>query len=121
MNAIQTAVKTLANLNEKKALVYFASGLNLDGVGNQAQFQATTNAALKANTSIFTVDARGLIAMAPLGDATRGSPGGIGMYSGASAMAMASTLQRSQDTLYALAADTGGKAFLDNNDLSTAI
>ena len=34
---------------------------------------------------------------------------------------MAGALQRSQDTLYALAADTGGKAFLDNNDLSTGI
>jgi VWFA-related protein len=119
--ALQTAVKMLGNLNEKKVLVYFASGLNLNGVGNQAQFQATTNSALRANTVIYPVDARGLIAMAPLGDATRGSPGGIGMYTGGSAMAMASSLQRSQDTLYALAADTGGKAFLDNNDLSMGI
>jgi VWFA-related protein len=121
LNALQTAVQMLGNLNEKKVLVYFASGLNLNGVGNQAQFTATTNAALKSNTSIFTVDARGLIAMAPMGDASRGSAGGIGMYNGASAMAMASGLQRSQDTLYALAADTGGKAFLDNNDLSLGI
>ena len=119
--ALQTAVKMLGTLNEKKALVYFASGLNLGGVGNQAQFQATTNAALRANVSIFTVDARGLVAMAPMGDATRGSQGGLGMYNGGSAMAMASSLQRSQDTLYALAADTGGKAFLDNNELSTGI
>ena len=119
--ALQTAVKLLGNLNEKKVLVYFASGLNLSGVGNQAQFAATTNAALKANTLIYPVDARGLIAMAPLGDATRGSPGGIGMYTGGAAMAMASSLQRSQDTLYALAADTGGKVFLDNNDLSMGI
>jgi len=29
--------------------------------------------------------------------------------------------QQSQDTLFALAGDTGGKAFLDNNDLSTGI
>jgi len=121
LNALQTAVKLLADLNEKKVLVYFASGLNLNGVGNQSQFQATTNAALRANTSIYTVDARGLIAMAPLGDATHGSSGGMGMYTGGAAMAMAGALQRSQDTLYALAADTGGKAFLDNNDLSTGI
>ena len=32
-----------------------------------------------------------------------------------------SRFQQSQDTLYALAGDTGGKAFLDNNDLTQGI
>jgi hypothetical protein len=36
-------------------------------------------------------------------------------------MAMTSRLQQSQDTLYSLAGDTGGKAFLDSNDLSMGI
>jgi VWFA-related protein len=121
LTALQTAVKLLGNLNEQKVLVYFASGLNLNGVGNQAQLAATVNSARRANTYIYTVDSRGLVATSPFGDATRGSAGGIGMYSGAGAMSMANALQRSQDTLYALAADTGGKAFLDRNDLSTGI
>jgi VWFA-related protein len=119
--ALQTAAKMLGALNEKKVLIYFASGLRLSGVDNQAQFQATTNAAIRANVSLYSIDARGLVAQAPLGDATRGSPGGIGMYSGSSAMASANNFQKSQDTLYALAADTGGKALLDNNDLSVGI
>jgi VWFA-related protein len=119
--ALQTAVKMLGSLNEKKVLVYFASGLRLNGVDNQAQMQATTNAAIRANVAFFTVDARGLVASAPLGDATRGSPGGLGMYSGSSAMASTNNLIRSQDTLYALAKDTGGKALLDNNDLSMGV
>ena len=37
--ALQTAVKMLGTLNEKKSLVYFASGLRLNGVDNQAQLQ----------------------------------------------------------------------------------
>jgi len=119
--ALQTAVKMLGALNEKKVLVYFASGLNLNGVDNQAQLQATTNAAIRANVNFFTVDSRGLVAQAPLGDATRGSPGGSGMYSGASARAFTGNFQHSQDTLYALASDTGGKALLDNNDLSAGV
>ena len=119
--ALQTAVGMLAHLNEKKALVYFASGLRLNGVDNQAQLRATTNASIRANVSLYPVDARGLVAMAPLGDATHGSPGGIGMYSGASAMAMTTNFSRSQDTLYSLAADTGGKALLDYNDLTRGI
>ena len=92
--------------------------LRLNGVDNQAQLHATINAAIRAGVSFWPIDARGLVAEAPLGDATHGSPGGIGMYTGASAMALATNFQRSQDTLYALAADTGGKALLDNNDLS---
>ncbi|HUP04847.1 MAG TPA: VWA domain-containing protein, partial [Bryobacteraceae bacterium] len=119
--ALQTAVNKLGRLNEKKVLVYFASNLNLNGLDNQAQFAATTNAAIKANVAFWTVDSRGLVAQAPMGDATRGSPGGIGMYSGASAMAFASNFQRSQDTMYSLASDTGGKALLDTNDLSQGI
>jgi VWFA-related protein len=119
--ALQTAVKMLGALNEKKVLVYFASGLQLNGVDNQAQMQATTNAAIRANVSFFTVDARGLVATAPLGDATKGSPGGLGMYSGASALAATNNFMHSQDTLYALAKDTGGKALLDNNDLSMGV
>ena len=119
--ALETTVKMLSALNEKKVMVYFASGLNLNGTDNQAQYQATVNAAARANVSFWTVDARGLVASAPLGDATRGSPGGAGMYSGASALAMQMNMQKSQDTLYGLATDTGGKALLDNNDLSLGI
>jgi VWFA-related protein len=119
--ALQTAVKMLGTLTEKKSLVYFSSGLRLSGSNNQAQMQATVNAAIRANVSFFPVDARGLVASAPLGDATVGSPGGQGMYSGASALAVASNFARSQDTMYSLAADTGGKALLDNNDLAAGI
>ncbi len=119
--ALETAVKMLGQLNEKKVLVYYASGVRLNGVDNQAQLMATTNAATRANVSFYTVDARGLVAQAPMGDAAHGSPGGQGMYSGTSAMAMTGNFIKSQDTLYALASDTGGKALLDNNDLAQGV
>ena len=118
LSALQTAAKMLGSLSEKKALIYFASGLRLNGVDNQAQLHATINAAIRAGVSFWPIDARGLVAEAPLGDATKGSPGGIAMYTGASAMAVRDNFQRSQDTLWALAADTGGKALLDYNDLT---
>ena len=119
--ALQTAVKMLGTLNEKKSFVYFASGLRLRGVDNQAQLHATVNAAIRSNVSFYPVDARGLVAQAPLGDATQGSPGGVGMYTGASALAATTNFQRSQDTMWGLAADTGGKALLDNNELAHGI
>jgi VWFA-related protein len=121
MAALQTAVNMLGRLAEKKSMVYFASGMRLNGVDNQAQLRATLNAAIRANVSFWPIDARGLVASAPLGDATMGSPRGAGAYTGAGAMAMASNLSRSQDALYALAADTGGKALFDYNDLAVGI
>ena len=111
----------LGQLNEKKSLIYFASGLRLNGLDNQAQLHATIDAAIRAGVSFWPIDARGLVAEAPLGDATQGSPGKHGMYSGAAALAVTTNLQQSQDTLYALAADTGGKALLDYNDLTKGI
>ena len=118
LSALQTAARMLGSLNEKKALIYFASGLRLNGMDNQAQLHATINAAIRAGVSFWPIDARGLMAEAPLGDATRGSPGGIAMYNGASALAVRDNFQKSQDTLWTLAADTRGKALLDYNDLT---
>jgi VWFA-related protein len=121
LSALQTAIEMLRPLAEQKALIYFASGLQLNGVNNQAQLRATTNAALRANVAIYPVDSRGLVATSPLGDATRASPGGLAMFSGQGAGLVVGALQRSQDTLFSLAKDTGGKAMFDDNDLSMGI
>lgn len=119
--ALQTATQMLGQLNEKKSMVYFASGLRLNGTNNIAQLHATVNSALRAGVSLYPVDARGLIAMAPMGDATQGSPGGQAMYSGGAALNASNNFRRSQDTMWTLGADTGGKALLDLNDLSRGI
>jgi len=121
LSALETAAKMLGQLNEKKSLIYFASGLRLNGIDNQAQLHATVDSAIKAGVSFWPIDARGLVAAAPLGDATQGSPGNSGIYTGAAALANTSNFQQSQDTLYALAGDTGGKALFDNNDLTRGI
>jgi VWFA-related protein len=121
LSALETAAKMLGQLNEKKSLIYFAGGLRLNGIDNQAQLRATVDAAIKAGVSFWPVDARGLVAEAPLGDATQGSPGNSGMYTGAAALATTTNFQQSQDTLFALAEDTGGKALFDNNDLTRGL
>ncbi len=121
LSALQTAVAQLGHLNEKKSIVYFASGARFGDIQNLAQLRALTNASIRANVSLFTVDARGLVAQPPLSDASVASSGGISMYTGAVAMDLANGLERSQDALYALAADTGGQALLNNNDLSAGI
>lgn len=119
--ALRTAVRMLGDIKEKKQLIYFASGMHLSGLDNLAQLHATIEAALRAGVSFWPIDARGLVAEAPLGDATQGSPGNAGMYSGAAARAVTRDFQQSQDTLYTLGADTGGKALFDNNNLTQGI
>jgi len=121
LSALQTVAKMLGRLSERKVLIYFASGLVLHGVDNQAQLHATVDEAIRSGVSFWPIDARGLVASAPLGDATQGSQGNAGMYSGAAALTVTSRFQQSQDTLYTLAGDTGGKALLDYNDLTRGI
>jgi VWFA-related protein len=119
--ALQSAIGDLRSLPELKTLIYFGAGLRMNGTDNLAQLRATVNAAIRANVTLNPIDARGLDATPPLGDATRPSPGGVGMFSGTIAQAATTGFQRSQDVLYALAKDTGGKALLDSNDLSRGI
>ena len=121
LSALQTAAHLLGQLSEKKSLIYFASGLRLNGLDNQAQLHATIDEAIRSGVSFWPIDARGLVAQAPLGDATRGSQGSVVMYSGAAALSLKMDFQQSQDTLYALAGDTGGKALFDYNDLAQGI
>ncbi len=121
LSAIQTACKMLGGRNEKKALNYFASGLQLNGVDNQAQLHATENACLRSGVSIWPIDSRGLVATPPMGDLSQRGPSGNGIFTGQSAMAFSTRLAQTQDTLFTLAADTGGKALLDNNDLERGI
>lgn len=119
--ALENAVRMLAALPEKKALVYFSSGAGTAVMGNLSQLRATVNAAVRANVSFFPVDARGLMAMPPGGDASRGAPKGAALFSGKAQFGLINAFHAQQETLYTLAADTGGKATLDSNDLSEGI
>ena len=121
LSALQTTARMLEQMSEKKSLIYFASGLRLNGVDNIAQLHATIDAAVRAGVTFWPVDARGLVASAPLGDATQANSGNAGMYNGSAGQASADRFQQSQDTMYSLAADTGGKALFDNNDLTRGI
>ena len=100
-------------------MVYFSSGIRKNGIDNQSQLRATINAAVRANVSIYSVDARGLQASAPAGDATTASSRGTGTFSRLQPEQPDRTASNdTQETLATLAADTGGKAMLDNNDLT---
>lgn len=120
--ALEDMARSLQALPEKKALVYFSSGVSRTGVENQSQLRATTNAAVRANLSFYPVDARGLSAEPPGGGVqTASMPRGNALFSGSTQNRQRSRQLGSQETLTNLADETGGKALLDTNDLEAGI
>ena len=121
---LQSAAKLLAAFPEKKALLYFSSGLEQtqgsQGLGNdnQAQLESAVNAAKRANVAFYPIDTRGLIATAPAGDASSAGGRGSSAFTGANVSSRAASRDNSQETLSTLASDTGGKLFVDDNDLA---
>ncbi|MCC6538896.1 MAG: VWA domain-containing protein [Bryobacterales bacterium] len=121
LGALEDAVDMLASLPEKKAIVYFSSGTSRTGSENESQLRATVNAAVRANVSFYPVDARGLMAEAPAGNADVGNIRGDSLFSGGAQRQRRDRVNAQQETMDTLAADTGGKAMLDTNDLSLGI
>ena len=118
---LESAAKLLAVYPEKKALIYFSSGISKSGFDNQAQLDSAVNAAKRANVAIYPIDARGLVASAPAGDASAAPLRGTGIFTGRAQQGQRDSQNDTQETLSTLAADTGGKLFLDSNDLSLAM
>ncbi|HEX4273921.1 MAG TPA: VWA domain-containing protein [Bryobacteraceae bacterium] len=118
LSTLESAAKMLAAFPEKKALIYFSSGIPKSGFDNQAQLQSTTNTAKRSNVNIYPIDARGLVATAPAGDASSAASRGTSLFTGQAQQGQRDKFNDSQETLSTLAADTGGKLFVDDNDLS---
>src|ERR1700681_1660283 len=121
LTALEDAARELSIYPEKKALIYFSSGVNKTGIENQSQLKATVNAAVRSNVSFYPVDVRGLVASAPGGNASVASPRGTGILTGSSQNSRRASFSDSQETISTLASDTGGKALLDSNDLTLGI
>jgi VWFA-related protein len=116
LQALRSIADKLAHVEEKKSLIYFSSGVDRTGSENQSQLRSATNAAVKANMAIYTLDIRGLQAMVPGGEAQNASLRGTSPYSGKSTLSQYDSNFTTQETLVTLAGDTGGRAFLDSND-----
>jgi VWFA-related protein len=117
--AIRTIAKSLERVDQRKSMLYFSGGLTRQGIENQASMRAATNEAVKANMAIYSVDSRGLEAMPPVGNASKGSLRGTAAYSGGAMQSQLDANFGSQETLATLSSDTGGKAFFDSNDFAS--
>jgi VWFA-related protein len=118
--AVESLARLLREVPGRKAVIHFSSGVESTGSENQAQLRATTDAANRSNVSLYTVDARGLVALPPGGDASSASAAGTAIYTGQATFSQISSLHGSRETLASLATDTGGRTFYDLNDFSPA-
>ncbi|MGH9589814.1 MAG: VWA domain-containing protein [Terracidiphilus sp.] len=118
--ALRSVAQSLEKIPEKKSLLYFSGGIQRDGIENEASLRAATNAAVRANLSIYSVDTRGLQAILPLGDASTGSLRGNAAYNGGALMNNMNSNAATQEVMDTLSRDTGGKAFFDSNDFAPA-
>jgi VWFA-related protein len=116
LEALRSVAERLSHVQQKKSLIYFSSGMDRTGIENQSELRAATNAAVRANLAIYTMDMRGLQAIVAGGEAQNASLRGVSAYSGQSMMNALNSNFTTQETLVTLASDTGGRAFLDSND-----
>jgi len=118
LEALRSVAEKLSHVDQKKSLIYFSSGMDRTGIENQAELRAATNAAVRANLAIYTMDMRGLQALVAGGEAQNASLRGTSAYSGQATINALNSNFTTQETLVTLASDTGGRAFLDSNDFS---
>src|SRR5580704_4679413 len=119
--AVEGLANVLAGFPGRKALVEFTGGITQTGEENRTQLRAATDAANRADVSIYSIDSRGLFAVPPGGDASTNAATGTSMFTGASVFHQTDQREDSRDTLATLSTDTGGKAFFDLGDLSEAL
>lgn len=114
--ALESVAEMLRPIPGKKAVIHFAGGITQTGEENRSQLRSATDAANRANVSLYTVDTRGLQAAAPGGNASEAAAGGTALFSGAAVRSQTAARQESRNTLVTLAADTGGESFFDVGD-----
>jgi VWFA-related protein len=116
--SLMTLVKNSAALPGRKLVFLISDGFLLDSKNSDSNDRVNeiTSAAAAAGVVIYSIDARGLVTGMP--DASQEIPFDP---SGRLVRGAAGEHTAFQDGLNALAVDTGGRAFRNNNDLSPAV
>jgi VWFA-related protein len=122
LSTLESVIRSLNGLPGRKMMVLVSDGFFLGGNSSSQIFdlRRITDAATRAGVVIYSIDARGLVATPPGGDAS--DPGVVDpTMAGARARMDLGAVDAKRDGMYALAIDTGGKAFFNNNDLSAGL
>lgn len=115
---LEGLIKSANALPGRKLIFFISGGFFLDdrNSDSRSRLQRITSAAARSGVVIYSMDARGLVVT--LGDISTQAEFDV---SGTLQRANSSELHASQDSLYALAADTGGKAVFNTNSLEPGL
>ncbi|HEY3131248.1 MAG TPA: VWA domain-containing protein [Acidobacteriota bacterium] len=118
--SLQSVLQLYKEIPARKALLYFSAGIQQNDTSNLDELRLTSDLANRTNTSIYAVDTRGLVALAPGGGARERGPRGTAIFTGQAVNDQLTKLANTQEMMQALSKDTGGKALVDNNDFQPA-
>jgi len=110
--ALHSIAAHMAAIPGRKSLVWLTANLPFSGDG-------AARALGRSDVAVYPMDARGLLTkalFAPIDDS-----GGVAGGLGRGAPAAPGARPRGQDTMEEIAQDTGGRAFINTNDLAEAI
>jgi hypothetical protein len=118
LSSLESLVRTAAQLPERKLVVFVSDGFFINFVSSTQVYdlRRLTDAAMRTGTVIYTIDARGLTS--GITDATKS---GLFDQSGRLARINLAEGRTAQQPLYNLAAETGGQAWLNSNNLDGGV
>ncbi len=118
MSTLKNWLQQTSSIPGRKLVFFISDGFLIDRIysNNDDRLFDITSSAARSSTVIYSIDARGLSTGTP--DASALVPVDT---SGRLFRAQGGELAASQEALTVLAADTGGRALLNSNDLSAAL
>jgi VWFA-related protein len=118
LTSLESLVRRAAPLPERKLLIFVSDGFFINFISSSQAYdlRRITDAAMRTGTVVYTVDARGLVS--GMTDATKS---GLFDTSGRVARINLSEVRASQEPLHNLADETGGRAWLNSNNLDPGI
>jgi VWFA-related protein len=122
LSNLEIVIRNLGALTGRKMLVLLSDGFYLGGNSSSQIYdmRRIIDAATRAGVVIYSIDARGLVAVPPGGSASDSFGGDINLP-GARERVESRGVQAKLDGLNALARDTGGTLFNNSNDLSLGL
>jgi len=119
LETLNQVIRSLQPLTGRKMLVLFSDGFYLGGNHASQIFdmRRITDAATRSGVVIYSIDARGLVASPPGGDASQPAFNDIQLAGVRTRIEMGS-IDAKRDGIHALAYDTGGFLVLNTNDLN---
>src|SRR5215475_11324610 len=123
LSNLESVIRNLGALTGRKMIVLLSDGFYLGGNSSSQIYdmRRIIDAATRAGVVIYSIDARGLVAVPPGGSASDSFGGDDINLPGARARVESRGVQAKLDGLNALARDTGGTLFNNSNDLSLGL